>query len=197
MAQLLDFIAGVDAAYLTNGTDSAAVAAAVTLRSSDLRLVDVAYAASAEVGGYEPGKFAAREGEVALRALRALRRTPDAVICHGHGRAHPERHGLACWVGDRVKVPTLGCCQNLLCGAHADVGPEPGDRAEVSHRGEVVGAALRTGRDMNPVYVSVGWGIDLDRAVSVVMSCTGRFRLPLPLRLSDVVSRGLMKNLDY
>ena len=197
MRQVFDLIAGVDAAYERDGTESGGVAAAVLLRSSDLRIADVAYASSANVGAYEPGKFALREGDVALRALRALRRAPDVVICHGHGRAHPERYGLACWVGERVKVPTLGCCQNLLCGAHSEVGPEPGDRAEVSHLGEAVGAALRTGRRMNPVYVSVGWGIELDRAISVVMSCTDRFRLPLPLRLSDVMSRALVKNLAY
>lgn len=182
-------IAGVDAAYRDDGQDTGAAAVAVTVRLCDLRVVDVACSAAARVAEYLPGRFAAREGDLVVRALRALRREPDVVICHGHGVAHPERFGLACWVGRQVRRPTLGCCQNLLCGSHVQVGPQPGDRADVVDHGEVVGAAVRVHRNMNPVYVSVGFDITLEHAVSVVMALRDRFRLPLPLRLADVMSR--------
>ncbi|KAK4530077.1 hypothetical protein CCYA_CCYA03G0934 [Cyanidiococcus yangmingshanensis] len=56
---------------------------------------------------------------------------------------------------------------------------------------EVLGAAVRTGRRArNPVYVSVGHGIDLDTAVTLVQAAAREHRLPEPLRLADQVARG-------
>jgi deoxyribonuclease V len=55
--------------------------------------------------------------------------------------------------------------------------------------GETIGAVLRTRRAARPVFVSVGHRISLETAIALVLRCTGRFRLPEPLRAADRLSR--------
>jgi deoxyribonuclease V len=50
------------------------------------------------------------------------------------------------------------------------------------HRGEVIGAALRTKNKVNPVYVSPGNLIDLETSVSLMLQCNGGYRIPEPTR---------------
>jgi deoxyinosine 3'endonuclease (endonuclease V) len=56
---------------------------------------------------------------------------------------------------------------------------------------EVLGAAIRTGRHARrPIYVSIGHGIDLERAVALVSAAAQEYRLPEPLRMADQMARG-------
>jgi deoxyinosine 3'endonuclease (endonuclease V) len=58
---------------------------------------------------------------------------------------------------------------------------------------EVLGAAVRTGkRAVNPIYVSIGHGIDLSRAVALVYAAAREHRLPEPLRMADQLARGTL-----
>jgi deoxyribonuclease V len=44
---------------------------------------------------------------------------------------------------------------------------------------------VRTKANTKPVFVSVGYRVDLKTAVAVVLSCTRSYRLPEPTRLAD------------
>jgi deoxyribonuclease V len=48
-----------------------------------------------------------------------------------------------------------------------------------------VGAVLRSRAGVKPIYVSRGHRISLETAVSLVMQCTTRYRLPETTRLAD------------
>lgn len=165
-------------------------AGVVVLSFPELALLEEATAEENAVAAYVPGEFAQREAPVALAALRKLARTPEVILCDGHGRAHPKRHGLACHVGEAMGVPTIGVAKSILVGQHGELGATRGATAELVDGGEVVGAALRTQTGVKPVYVSVGYGITLEEAVRVALACAPRFRLPETTREADRVSRG-------
>ena len=48
----------------------------------------------------------------------------------------------------------------------------------IRDRGEIIGAVVRTRRNIQPLYVSVGHKISLEMAVRYVLACTTRYRLP-------------------
>jgi deoxyribonuclease V len=75
-------------------------------------------------------------------------------------------------------VPSIGCAKSLLVGGHGALGEERGSVAEITHGGEVVGMAVRTRRNVLPVYVSPGHLMDLPTAVDLVLRMTSRYREP-------------------
>jgi deoxyribonuclease V len=173
--------------------DAAGVARAgvVVLSFPGLALVERAVAEERGVAAYVPGEFAAREAPVALAALARLAARPEVLLCDGHGRAHPRRHGLACHLGAALDVPAVGVAKSVLVGELRGVlGEARGAVAELVDRGEVVGVALRTQAGVKPVYVSVGHAITLERAVELVLACAPRYRLPETTRLADALARG-------
>jgi deoxyribonuclease V len=86
-------------------------------------------------------------------------------------------------------VPTIGCAKSRLCGEHDEPAPERGAWTPLTHRGETLGAALRTRDRCNVVYVSTGHRISLASAISVVLACASRYRLPEPQRLADHLTK--------
>jgi deoxyribonuclease V len=179
-------IAGVDVLYHGGG----ARAGVVVLRLPELALLDQAVAEDTAPAPYVPGLFSFREAPAALAALARLITRPDAILCDGHGRAHPRRFGLACHVGLEADVPTVGVAKRLLVGGHGPLAAERGATALLVDDGEVIGAALRTQAGVKPVYVSVGHAISLASAVALVLACAPRYRLPQTTRLADRLSRG-------
>jgi deoxyribonuclease V len=153
--------------------------AAVVVLDADTLEVREAATAEAELSfPYVPGLLSFRELPPLLAAWRRLEATPDVVIFDGHGTAHPRRFGLACHGGLLLDVPSIGCGKSLLVGEHGPLGEERGSTAELVHRGEVVGAAVRTRTGVRPVYVSPGHRMDLETAVRTVLAVAPRYREP-------------------
>jgi deoxyribonuclease V len=127
---------------------------------------------------YVPGLLSFRELPVLAAAWRRLEQAPDLLVFDGQGLAHPRRLGLACHGGLLFGVPSIGCAKSLLVGTHGALGEERGATAEIRHRGEVVGMAVRTRRGVSPVYVSPGHLMDLPTAVEWVLRLCSRYREP-------------------
>ncbi|HZH74981.1 MAG TPA: deoxyribonuclease V [Archangium sp.] len=127
---------------------------------------------------YVPGLLSFRELPVLAAAWERLEVRPDVLIFDGQGTAHPRRFGLACHGGLLFNVPSIGCAKSLLVGEHGPLGEERGATAELFHRGEVVGMAVRTRPRVQPVYVSPGHRMDLRTAVELVLRVTRRYREP-------------------
>lgn len=134
---------------------------------------------------YVPGLLSFREAPAILAALRKLRRRPDAILCDGHGLAHPRRFGLACHLGVILELPAIGCAKSRLIGTHRDPARARGSRTPLVDGTERIGSVLRTREGVRPVFVSVGHRIDLATAERVVLRCAARYRLPEPTRLAD------------
>ena len=172
------YVAGAD----VSTQDDRAFATVVVLDFPGLSVVEV-QGFEAPLGfPYVPGLLAFREIPSVAGALKKVETAVDAVILDAQGLAHPRRMGLASHVGLLLDVPTVGCAKTVLVGKFEDPGPEKGSVADLVHRGEVVGRAVRTRDRVSPVYVSVGNGIDLDSSVELVLECCTKYRLPEPTR---------------
>ena len=138
---------------------------------------------------YIPGLLSFREIPPLLSAWKKLKTEPDVIIVDGQGVAHPRRFGIASHLGLVLGVPTIGCAKSRLCGEHEEPGQKRGAWSPLVHKGETVGAALRTRDGCNVVYVSTGHRVALESAISVVLACAPRYRLPEPQRLADHLTK--------
>jgi deoxyribonuclease V len=180
-------IAGADASYSPDGrTVHAAVA---VLGLPDLNLLERCWVSREVLFPYVPGFFAFREGPAVISAVGALARRPDLLMVDGHGRAHPRRAGIASHVGLLLGIPTVGVAKRILSGGPAELGPARGSASPLRDRGEIVGMAVRTKAGSRPVYVSPGYGTDLESAVAAVLATTRTSRIPAPVREAHLISR--------
>lgn len=188
-------VAGVDVGFEDNNT--IARAAVVVLAYPDLQPLDYALARRPVTFPYIPGLLSFRETPVILDALAHLRTQPDLVICDGQGIAHPRRFGIACHLGLEAGIPTIGCAKSLLVGHH---GPLPDDRGAgvpLRDKGEQIGVVLRTRPGTKPVYISPGHRVSMASAVSFVMNCVTRYRLPETTRAAhNLASNGIIPHLS-
>lgn len=171
-------IAGVDVSYDADR----GFATAVVLRARDLAVVDEAHVTRAVTFPYIPTYLAQREFPIVRAAIDKLAEPPTVLLVDGHGRLHPARCGLACFVGVKLGVPTIGVAKNPLSGA-MERRPDVDEAVPVRVGGEVLGYAVRTSTSRRPLFVSVGHRVSLRTAVRIVRSvCVTRN--PEPLRLA-------------
>jgi deoxyribonuclease V len=180
-------IAGVDAGYEGDpqAEQSIARAAVVVLAYPSLEPLDYVVERRPAPMPYVPGFLSFREAPAVLAALDELRVRPDLLICDGQGIAHPRRLGIATHIGLLSGIPSIGCAKSLLVGRHDPVPDERGAYVPLIHRGEQIGVVLRTRVGVKPVFISVGHRIGLPSAISFVMSCVTKYRLPETTRAAD------------
>ncbi|HET6519126.1 MAG TPA: deoxyribonuclease V [Geminicoccaceae bacterium] len=181
-------VAGIDIGFEEGGAVTRAAVAVVALEGLSLR--DHAVARRPTSFPYIPGLLSFREIPAALDALAALRSTPDLLMCDGQGIAHPRRFGIASHLGYLCDMPAIGAAKSLLCGRHDEPEQRSGAWTPLRHRGEVIGAALRTRVNVRPIYVSIGHRVGLERAIELTLRATGRYRLPEPTRLAHRLASG-------
>lgn len=178
-------IAGADVAYKGN----IARAAIAILSFPELEFLNWAVREMEVFSDYIPGRFFLREMDPILKAFRRLKEAPNCLLIDGHGRAHPKRRGLACRIGEKLKIPTIGCAKSLLVGRYKDLKREKGATSPVIFNNRTVGYAVRTRTGVKPVFVSVGYGVSLKRACRVVLQCSKGYRIPEPLRYAHHLSK--------
>ncbi|MFW6115598.1 MAG: deoxyribonuclease V [Chloroflexota bacterium] len=182
----LEFVAGVDVSVKKGRARSAVV----VLSWPALEPIEAVTAERPAAFPYVPGLLAFREGPVVLAALEKLARTPDVLIFDAHGLAHPRRMGLATHLGVLLDLPSVGCAKSRLCGEYTEPDQEKGSWTSLREGDEVIGAVVRTRDRVSPVFVSVGHRVDLSSAVSLVLGCARRYRLPETTRWAHRVAGG-------
>jgi deoxyribonuclease V len=187
-AASIQWVAGVDAAFPRGGEITRG--AAVLMRWPSLETVDQAVVERPTELPYIPGLLSFRELPAIEAALDALRREPDLVFCDGQGIAHPRRFGIACHLGVKRGLRTIGVGKSRLCGHHDLPGEERGGQAALMDGSERLGTVLRTRSKVKPVFVSIGHGISLTRAVALTLEAAPRYRLPEPIRAADKLAGG-------
>lgn len=187
-------IAGVDVAYQKDS--NRLVAAVVILDAETLEIIETVTAKDIERFPYIPGLFSFRELPPLIKAFAKLQHTPDLVVCDGQGLAHPRRFGLACHLGVIFDVPTIGCGKTRLIGKHQEPDTTRGAVAPLVDNDEVIGNALRTQTNINPIYVSIGHRISLTTACEWVLKLTPNYRLPETTRQADQLVKATIKQLS-
>lgn len=181
----IETIAGIDVSY-AKGSDWL-FAAVVVLRVRDLHVLDSASATATVSFPYIPGLLSFRECPAVLQAWEKLRVKPDCLMCDGQGIAHPRRLGIASHLGLWLDMPSIGCAKSLLVGEYREPGLKRGSIEPLYHRKEQVGVILRTKDGVQPVFVSQGHKITLQRAIETVLACCTKYRLPEPTRQAHLL----------
>ena len=179
-------VCGVDAGYSPDGLRIRA--AAVLLDYESLATLESVVLDEDVTFPYIPGLLSFREVPALSRAVRGLGSVPDVVLCDGQGIAHPCRFGLACHLGVLLGLPSVGVAKRRLVGCHEVPGPERGAWVPLRHKGETVGAVLRTRAGVRPVYVSAGHRMTLETAVALTLHCAQAFRLPETTRRAHALA---------
>ncbi|HZU68512.1 MAG TPA: deoxyribonuclease V [Ktedonobacteraceae bacterium] len=185
------FIAGVDMAI--NEESEMARAAVVLLSFPELEIVERHVYEEPVRMPYIPGLLSFREIPCILGAFGKLKQRPQLVMVDGQGIAHPRRLGIASHLGLWLDLPTIGCAKSILRGDFDKeaLGNEPGSWVPLVDRRkhEVLGAALRTRKGVNPMFISLGHRISLETSIRYVMACDKGYRLPEPTRQADKLSK--------
>ncbi|MFI5891829.1 endonuclease V [Actinoplanes sp. NPDC051513] len=185
-------VTGVDISYAVGSRR--AVAAAVTVDVQNLWVREAATAEGDISFPYVPGLLAFRELPLLLEALGRLEHRPQLLVCDGYGVAHPRRFGLASHLGVLFDLPAFGIAKTLYLGSHTEPGPRRGEWSPLTDGDEVLGRAVRTQTEVNPVYVSVGHRISLADATDLAIALSSHFRIPEPTRQADIVSRQVLRD---
>ena len=167
------------------------LAAVVVVSYPDLRIIETRSRSGRCSFPYIPGLLAFREVPALVTALEELRSEPDLLLCDAQGIAHPRRMGLATHIGILADIPSIGCAKSHLFGKYEEPGDRKGEFSYLTDNvGEVIGAVLRTRDGVQPVFVSIGHRIDLNKSIEIVLACTLKYRIPEPLRLAHKLAAG-------
>jgi deoxyribonuclease V len=169
-------VAGVDVGFEDGGATTRAAVA--VLGYPALRLEASAIARLPTCFPYVPGLLSFREVPAVLAALERLDAPPDLLLCDGQGVAHPRRLGIASHLGLLLDIPSIGVAKSRLIGTHDEVPECRGAWVPLKDGEEIIGAVLRTRAGVKPLYVSPGHRIGLESAITWVMACLTRYRLP-------------------
>jgi deoxyribonuclease V len=184
-------IAGADISF--NKFETTVYAGIVVLQLPTLEIIEEVGVVSETKFPYVPGLLSFRESPSVLEAWAKLKTEPDAVMFDGQGIAHPRRVGIASHVGLLINRPTLGCAKSVLVGKYEEPEKERGSWTEMVDKGEVVGAAVRTKTNVQPIFVSPGHLIDLEGAIGLTLAADGGYRQPEPTRRAHLLVNALRR----
>lgn len=179
------WVLGLDSAFVEGGRR---IVAGAVLWDAAQRTTVHRWVALADVEfPYVPGFLSFRETPGYLRVMTQVDHPVDVLIVDGQGTAHPRGFGIACHIGVLLDWPTVGVGKSRLFGRHEAPAPNAGQWVPLWHprTGAVIGAVLTTRPRTQPVYVSPGHRVSLERAIAIVLDCCDGYRLPEPQRQAD------------
>jgi deoxyribonuclease V len=189
-----EIIAGADVAYLKK--QNQCIAACVLYSISEHKILETASSIEETTFPYIPGLLSFREAPVLLNTFKKLHKDFHIALLDGHGIAHPRRFGLASHIALWLKKPTIGCAKTKLIGEYIQPPHQPGKWTELLHRGEVIGAVLRTRKNVKPIFVSIGNGLNLHQAIEITFMCITKYRIPEPIRAAHNLVNNLKRKLQ-
>jgi len=182
-------VAGADA--ICNRADTRIFGAVAVYSYPQLELVEEAGVEGKCPFPYRTGLLSFREVPILAAALAQLKERPDVVLVDGQGIAHPRGLGLATHLGLVADIPTIGVAKSRLLGEGEKPEQAAGSYKPLIWKEKQVGLILRTQTDKNPLYLSPGHRITLPECLEITLGCVTKYRIPLPVRQADLLSRRL------
>lgn len=206
----LKYVAGVDISFPKDKNDLIhACACLVILTYPELEIVykkcNIVHLTSV----YVPQYLAFREVNPYIELFEELKEKhpelyPQIVLVDGNGLLHPRKFGIASHLGALLNLTTIGIAKKLF---HVDgLEKSPEFKAKIANlemkgstldlegkNGFLYGKALKsTAKSTNPIFVSIGFDIDLESAIKVILECC-KVRMPEPIRWADIDSREFLR----
>ncbi|CUS81503.1 Endonuclease V [Candidatus Kryptobacter tengchongensis] len=185
------YIAGADISF-DKGSNTV-YAGIVVLKFPELVEVDRSLLITEVNFPYIPGLLSFRESPALIKAWEKIKIIPDVVIIDGQGIAHPRRFGIASHFGVLIDKPTIGCAKSLLVGKYKEPDEKAGSYSYLYDSGEIIGVALRTRDNVQPVFVSIGHKITLDESIEIIMQSIRGYRIPEPTRQAHMLVNALRR----
>ena len=184
----INTVAGVDVGFEQQG--SITRAAVCLLKFPSLERKESALYRYPTIFPYIPGLLSFREVPAILGAFDQLSEKPDLLLCDGQGYAHPRRLGIACHLGLLMDTPSIGVAKSRLIGQFEEPEVTKGSCTPLIDKDEIIGTVLRSRSGVKPLFISPGHRIGFESAVSFVMACLTRYRLPETTRCAHKLASG-------
>lgn len=178
-------IAGADISF--NKYSEVVYAGIVLFSYPDLKIIGNATAISRTSFPYISGLLAFREVPALLDAWHKLDAKPDVMVLDGQGIAHERRLGIATHFGLVTGVPSIGSAKSRLYGKYAEPANTPFAESPMYDHGELIGIAMRSKKNCNPIYISPGHNISMEQSVEVIKNCIRGYRIPEPTRQAHLL----------
>jgi len=194
------YIAGVDLAYWNMSGEDFGTCCIVIIDYYSKEVVEKVYSHGVVKVPYIPGFLAFRELPLILEAANKLTVEPDLYMFDGNGYLHFRNMGIATHAAMYLNKPTIGVAKSYLKIDNTNfIMPdnEVGAYTDILVDGEVYGRALRTTKNVKPIFISCGNWIDLDTCTIIIMECINKeSRLPIPVRLADLETHKVRERLS-
>ena len=195
----IQLIAGIDLAYWNINKTTYAVCCIAVIDYYTKNVVEKVYSEGEITIPYIPGFLAFRELPLMAGAAKKLRTQPDLYMFDGNGYLHDRHMGLATHASIYLNKPSIGVAKSYLKVRNVDfVMPKniKGAYTDIIINHEVYGRALRTRKDVKPIFVSCGNWITLKTATEIVMNLVDHdSRLPIPTRFADLYTHEMRRKL--
>jgi deoxyribonuclease V len=197
----IKIIAGADISYYMENDIEYGVACAVNWSVENESIEESSFKNDIIKFPYRPGFLGFRECRLLAKVISKLQKRPDLVMCDGHGKIHPKRFGEAVHLGFALNLPTVGVAKNFFIGYSKwnEINRLKGNKKPVWAEklenkidmisNELLGYAVCLKNNTKPVFISEGYKINLDTAVTICLATTKNHRQPEPLYLADHLSR--------
>lgn len=192
LAEEPSYIASADASFCQN----VIIAVSTVYKYPELDLLETSYAIEELSFPYIPGFLTLREGPAIFKAIQRLNIHPQLILFDGQGIAHPRGLGIASHLGVLLDIPSIGVAKKKLIGHYEEPKQIRGHYSFLFHLKKPVGAVLRTKKNVKPVFISPGHRMDIPDSVRIVMNCTGKYRLPIPIREVDGLTKKMKRMLN-
>lgn len=184
-------IAGVDLAYWQTEGEEYAVCCIVIIDMDTHEVIEKKQFSGRIEVPYMPGFLAFRELPLILKTVQMLENAPDLYVFDGNGYLHPRHMGIATHASFHLNKPTIGIAKTYFRvdkkTDYTEPENEAGSFTDIVIGGEVYGRALRTHKNVKPIFISAGNFICLDTACDIAMKLTDKeSHIPIPTRLADL-----------
>lgn len=182
----MERVAGVDVAYREGRYWSALVTFA------DGRLDSIVEDSGLSPDPYVSGLFFLKEAPLISRLIHG--RPIDLLFVNGHGICHPFRYGLAVAVGITHRVRTIGIARRLIRGDYGRMATNCPGVELITQAGRVTGAATRRTPGGAELFVSPGFGLTVEEAITEHLKWVKGGKVPEPLRLAHMHSTKMRRD---
>ncbi len=129
---LFQKVCGVDVSY----KNDMAFCSAVIYDMKQKKVIESANSKIKSKSSYIPGLFMLKESKPIFNVLKKLKQNFDVLLVDGNGQIHPRYCGLACYIGLKYDIPTIGVAKKLLCGKIQN-------DSQVFYGGKIVGYQIK------------------------------------------------------
>ena len=201
------YVGGVD---VTHSDNNVAVAGLVVVDADDLHVVYQDTIVGENSVPYVSSFLGFREVNLYVQLLQRMQNQvgylPDIVLVDGNGVLHERQAGCASHLGVVANIPTIGVSKKYytyipslpsaeeLDHLWSEALARSEDQVFLQDSSRVYGVAMRANTSScRPIFVSIGHKISLQRAIDIVQKVAGKYRIPEPVRLADILTRKILR----